>query len=541
MYDYIIVGAGSAGCVLANRLSENPKNKVCVIEAGSKDWHPSIKLPVGIAWLMRSKTLNWNYNTQPEKNLNNRRLFWPRGKTLGGSSASNAMVYIRGHKQDYDHWESLGNKGWSFNDLLPYFRRSEHQERGNDKFHGSHGPLNVQDFKVRNKLASAFVKAGVQAGYRKNQDFNGPEQEGIGFYQVTQKEGRRCSSAAAFLRSSEQRDNLTIITKAQVSHLQFDKKNESIIGVSFLKNNKTYNIKASREVIVSSGAINSPQILMLSGIGEKNELEKHGIEVKHELNGVGKNLQDHLDVMLVQKSLTADSYGLTFKNLITHTPYHLYQYLVKKRGMFSSNANEAGGFIKSEPSQAIPDLQFHFGLAKLRDHGRNLSFMMGDGYSLHICNLRPKSRGTISLNSANPMDHACINGNYLSAEEDMDTMIKGVKAGLKILNADAFDKHRGKQLTPEFQLNNDADIRRHIHENAETIYHPVGTCKMGNDKMAVVNERLQVHGIKRLRVVDASIMPTLIGGNTNAPAIAIAEKAADMIIQDAQGLSARMA
>ncbi len=532
MFDYIIIGAGSAGCALANRLSENPTIKVCLLEAGARDWHPLIHVPAGSTWMMRSKRMNWNYETEPEIRLQGRRLFWPRGKTLGGSSSSNAMVYTRGHKFDYDHWADLGNKGWGYKEILPYFKRSQNQERGKDDYHSVGGNLNVQDIEIKNKLSSIFVKAGVEAGFKANNDFNGKDQEGIGFFQLTQKNGRRCSTAKAFLLDAKKRPNLTIITKAHATRVIF--KGKRATGVNYLHKgvNKEITLNASKEVILSGGAINSPQLLLLSGVGPKQEIEKHNLVTIHDLPGVGHNLQDHLDVLVVNKSTKPYSVGLTIKTLVTHSIYNLYQYVINKRGVLSTNGAEAGGFVKSDPSEKIPDLQFHFSCVKIRDHSRDTRFLCGHGYSLHVCNLRPKSRGRIRLNSSNPMDHPKIEANYLSDDRDIDALIKGVKASLKILNSPAFNDVRGKQLSPSYDLASDSSIREHILGSAESIYHPVGTCKMGHDNMAVVNDRLQVHGLEGLRVVDASIMPTIVGANTNAPTIAIAEKAADMILED---------
>ena len=482
MYDYIIVGAGSAGCVLANRLSVDPTVRICLLEAGPKDSSPMIHAPAGVAWLMNSPWLNWHYNTGQEKNLNGRRLFWPRGKTLGGCSSSNGMIYIRGHKYDYDHWESLGNKGWSYKDILPYFKRAQHQERGEDKFHGAGGPLNVQDIEIKNKLCAAFVSAGLEAGYKENNDFNGEDQEGVGFYQVTQKKGRRWSTAQAYLREAEKRHNVTVITKAQVTNVILEGKRA--VGINYIQKGKEYSMTANYEVILCGGAINSPQLLMLSGIGPKQEVEKHKIKLQHELPGIGRNLQDHLDVLMVQKSTKPWSYGFTFKSLLLDPVYNLYQYYIKNRGVISTIGNESGGFIKSEKTEDVPDLQIHFGCAKYRDHARDFKFMFGHGYSMHICDLRPKSRGYIALNSSNPLDPPHIEANYLNDVRDMEKMVKAVKISQTILDTPTFKKLNSGGLIPASPLKTDNEIRSFIREHAESIYHPVGTCKMGKDSMA---------------------------------------------------------
>jgi choline dehydrogenase len=526
MYDYIIVGAGSAGCVLAARLSEDADVKVCLLEAGPPDSHPLIHMPIGIMWMMRSRVLNWNFHTRSEPELNGRSLFWPRGRTLGGSSSSNAMCYMRGHPADYDAWEKLGNPGWSFRDVLPYFKRSQNQERGASALHGVGGPLNVADLRHPNVLSKAFIQAGIQSGLPFNDDFNGVEQEGVGLFQVTQKNGRRCSTAAGFLKQAKDRPNLTIITDAHARRVLFEGKRAA--GVEFVKGGKMQQVQASNEVILSAGAIQSPQLLMLSGVGERAQLEAAGIPVLAEVPGVGKNLQDHLDVIVTDSCRKSVSWGITFKTVLMGA-WHFLRYAFAGTGMYTTNGAEGCGFAKSVPTETVPDLQFHFSPARLSRHSLDLGFMMGDGYSLHVCNLRPRSRGEIRLNGGDPFDRPDIRPNYLSDPDDMERMVRGVRLARKVMAAPAFDPWRGATLRPEGPCNTDTEIRQFVRQRAETIYHPVGTCKMGSDPMAVVDAELRVRGVQGLRVADASIMPLLIGGNTNAPVIMIAEKASDMI------------
>ncbi|NRR30248.1 choline dehydrogenase [Oxalobacteraceae bacterium] len=526
MYDYVIVGAGSAGCVLAARLSEDADVKVCLLEAGPADTHPLIHMPIGILWMMRSKVLNWNFHTRSEPELNGRELFWPRGRTLGGSSSSNAMCYMRGHPNDYDEWEKLGNPGWSFRDVLPYFKRSQNQERGPSALHGVGGPLNVADQRHPNLLSKTFIQAGIQAGLPFNDDFNGVEQEGVGLFQLTQKNGRRCSTAAGFLKLARQRPNLTIVTGAHARRVVFEGKRA--VGVEYIKAGKTEQVSAAAEVLLTAGAIQSPQLLMLSGVGERAALEAARIPVHTELAGVGKNLQDHLDVIVVDTCRKAVSWGITVKTTLMGA-WNLLRYALGGTGMFTSNGAEGCGFAKSAPEEAIPDLQFHFSPARLSRHSLDLGFMVGDGYSLHVCNLRPRSRGEIRLNGSDPYDKPDIRANYLSDPDDMERMVRGVRLARKVMAAPAFDPYRGITLLPKGPCSTDAEVREFVRQRAETIYHPVGTCKMGSDPLAVVDAQLRVHGLQGLRVADASIMPLLVGGNTNAPVIMIAEKASDMI------------
>lgn len=525
-FDYVIVGAGSAGCALAARLSEDPGASVCLLEAGPRDTHPLIRVPFGILWLMHSRTLNWRYYTAPQERLNGRRLFWPRGRTLGGSSSSNAMCYTRGHPADYDAWRDMGNPGWGYADALPHFKRAENRERGATEFHGSGGPLNVAPLRSPNPLSLAFVEAAAAAGYRRNDDFSGAEQEGVGLYEVTQVNGERCSSARAYLRPAEGRPNIAVLTRAQATRVLFEGRRAA--GVAFMQEGNERQVSARREMILCGGAINSPQLLLLSGVGPGAELQALGIPVIQDLPGVGKNLQDHLDVTVVQACVKPVSYGLTPRTALRGLA-DMVHYLAFRRGMYTTNAAEAGGFVKSAPGEALPDLQFHFTTAPLSNHGLDVKFLLQQGYSLHVCDLRPLSRGEIRLTGTNPLAHPAIEPNYLADPRDLEKLVLGVKAARRILAAPAFDPYRGEEIRPGPGVQSDEEIREFVRERAETIYHPAGTCRMGNDPLAVVDPELRVRGLEGLRVADASIMPLLVGGNTNAPAIMIGEKAADLI------------
>ena len=535
MYDYIIVGAGSAGCVLANRLSANPALSVCLVEAGPTDNSPFIRVPLGIIHMMMSRRLNWKYYSVPQRQLDNRRLYYPRGKTLGGSSASNAMVYTRGHAADYDHWAALGNRGWSHAEVLPFFMRAEHHEAGPSAFHGVGGPLNVAPQRSPNLLSRVFVTAAVEAGYASNPDFNGPIQEGVNCYEVTQKNGERWSVARAYLHPVRKRANLTVLTGARAIRIRLEGKRAA--GIDYLRTGRVANAMARREVLVAGGAINSPQLLMLSGIGPRDALEPHGIAVRHLLPGVGRNLQDHLDALVVHRATRPVSLGISLATVPAQFR-HLFDYLVHRRGPLTSNSAEGGGFVRSSAAVVIPDLQFHFTPAHLDGHARNLRSalftLLGHGYALHACVLRPKSRGRVTLRSADPTDDPLIDPDFLSHPDDLPLMVKGVRAARAVLAAPAFDPFRGEEIFPGNAVQSDADIADFVRRKAESIYHPVGTCKMGRDDMAVVDDMLRVHGVAGLRVVDASIMPTLVGGNTSAPTVMIGEKAADLILADAQ-------
>ena len=522
-YDYIIVGSGSAGSVLANRLSARPEIKVLLLEAGGSDNSFYVRMPAGIANLSGPR-FNWGYETAPQAAMKGRRMYWPRGRLIGGSSSVNAMVYMRGQPADYDHWRQLGNAGWSYDDVLPYFKKAERNERLHDSFHGADGPLNVAERPYTNPLSHAFVEAAQQAGLPFNPDFNGALQLGCGLFQVTQKNGRRWSAASAYLHPAAARENLTIVTKAQATRVLI--KNGRAVGVEYARGRRRHTARASQEVVLAAGAINSPQLLLLSGIGPAEELRARGVSVVHDLPGVGKNLQDHLNVNIVQRAKRGSA--LDGKNRGLAPIGVALEYLFYGTGPGTSNVAEAGAFAVSALGAATPDIQYHFIPAQVVNHARTP--MDGDGVTVHACCLRPQSRGEIRLASTDPLQPAVMDPNYLAADYDLKVLIAGLRQGRDILAAQAFKPWLGEERLPGPAVQSNAELEDFIRATAETEYHPVGTCKMGSDPMAVVDEKLRVRGIERLRVIDASIMPAIVSGNTNAPVIMIAEKGAEMML-----------
>ena len=530
-FDFIVVGAGSSGCVLANRLSECGKYSVCLIEAGPHDNSGFINVPFGLIGLIKQGKRNWGYDTAPQNYLNKRRLYWPRGKTLGGSSSINAMVYIRGQQQDYDEWAAQGATGWAWKDVQPIFNAHENNEQYSaDNWHGVGGPLNVTRVRDVNPLTLLFIKSGEELGYTRNDDFNGPEQKGFGRFQVTQKEGRRWSAARAFLDPARGRDNLQIMTDVQVTKVLID--DGRAVGVETHHGEDGFSIVgANKEIILCGGAINSPQLLMLSGVGDKEHLSRIGVDCLLHSPEVGGNLQDHLDMTVMIKDRSRQSIGMS-PFFIPRLVSACYQYFRYRRGFLASNAAEAGAFVDLLNDTNRPDAQLHFLPAFLRDHGRKLT--PGFGCTIHVCQLRPKSRGRIRLASSDPLAAPVIDPNYLSHPDDILVLREGVKLARKVFHSQSFSSAFGGDDEPASSVESDDQIDADIRQRAETIYHPVGTCRMGSDEKAVVDIRLRVNGVLGLRVADASIMPLLISGNTNAPCMMIGERAAQFILEDAQ-------
>lgn len=528
-YDYIVIGAGSAGCVMANRLSENPNHRVLLLEAGNKDTNPWIHVPIGYFKIMHNPKTDWCYMTEPDPGINNRQLQWPRGKVLGGSSSLNGLLYVRGQKEDYDDWAALGNSGWSYDEILPYFKKSENQERGADKYHGVGGPLSVSNIRIHREICDKFIDAAAQIGIPRNEDSNGETQEGVGYFQLTiNQNGTRCSTAVGFLRPALKRPNLDAVTNALVHRVEFD--GNRVVGVTVSIKGKKQTIHCNKEVVLSAGAINSPQILMLSGIGEQQELAKYNIPVVKHLPGVGKNLQDHLQIRTIYKVNKPITLNDEVNNPIRKVMMGM-EYAMFRKGPLTMAASQVCIFTKTDEQMTRPDIQYHLqplSADKPADGTHKFS-----AFTASVCQLRPTSTGHIALKSANPEEYPAIHPNYLATEEDQRTAIEAIKVTRRIIYAPALAPLIKEEHEPGQQYQTDAELLEYARNRATTIYHPTGTCKMGHDDMAVVDDRLRVHGVEGLRVVDASIMPIIVSGNTNAPTIMIAEKASDMMKEDA--------
>jgi len=527
-FDYIIVGAGSAGCVLANRLSASGRHRVLLLEAGPRDSYPWIHIPIGYGKTMFHERYNWRFYTEPEPGMNNRKVYWPRGRGLGGSSSINGLIFIRGQPQDYERWAAAGNRGWGWNDVLPYFMRSEANQRGASALHGADGPLSASDIGETHPLVDAFIAGAAELGIERNDDFNGLDQEGAGYYQLTTRNGWRCSAAVAYLNPARGRSNLKIETDAHVTRILFEGMRAS--GVAYRQGGVERTASATREVIASAGGLQSPHLLQLSGIGPAELLQAHSIPVVHDLAGVGANLQDHLQARVMYRCTQPITTNDDLRSWHRKLRIGL-KWIVQRRGPLAIGINQGGLFARVMPGAETPDVQFHFGtlsadMAGARPHDF-------PGFTMSVCQLRPTSRGSVAIQSRDPLAAPAMRPNYLSTEVDCATVVEGVKLARRIASTPAMRSLVDSEYRPGPDARSDDDLLEFVRNTGATIFHPVGTCKMGNDAMAVVDERLRVHGVGGLRVVDASIMPTLVSGNTNWPAIMIAEKAVDMILADA--------
>ena len=532
-FDYIIVGAGSAGCVLANRLTASGRHRVLLLEAGGPDRNIWIHIPLGYGKLFSNPKVNWLYTTEPEPELNNRRVIQPRGKVMGGSSSINGLLYIRGQHEDYDHWRQLGNAGWSFNDVLPYFRRAEDQERGADDLHGVGGHLKVSDVCEPHPLCEAFIEAAQKSGFPRNDDFNGATQEGAGYFQLTARNGRRWSTAVGYLKEAKRRGNLTVVANALAARILFS--GRRAIGVEYRQGGATHTAHANAEVIVSGGAFNSPQLLQLSGLGPAKILRELGIDVIADMPGVGADLQDHLQIRMLYRCTEP----ITMNDVINNWR-HRYaaglRYLLSRKGLLTIGAGYAGAFLRTRPDLASPDVQFHFLIFSSDAAGATLHPF--PGFMASVCQLRPDSRGFVRIISRDPAMPPAIQPRYLSARSDCDCVVDGMKLLRRVMDQPVMRRYIAEEHAPGEQCVSDADLLAFARQTGTTVYHPTSTCRMGSDPNAVVDERLRVRGFEGLRVIDASIMPTVVSGNTNAAAVMIGEKGADMVLEDARASAA---